>query len=170
MLPGTYTLQNDTSPAQFRDMVLDAFEASASGYLNAAANGLTPYEVVMLASIIQRESWDAHEQSLVSSVFHNRHNSGRGFGATVTIMYALGRQGNWWPRLQSGQTDLDTPYNTNIYAGFPPTAIANPALSAIQAAAQPAQTNYLYFTANCRGSGNAYAVTYEEHLANVRCE
>lgn len=171
MYPGIYTLQNDTTADQFRDMMLNAFENNVASYLNSAGNyGMTAYDLVILASIIQKESYAAQEQVLVSSVFHNRRNAGKGFAASVTLMYALGQPGNWWPRLQSGQTGLDTPYNTNIYLGFPPTPISNPGASALQSAAQPAQTNYMYFTGNCRGSGNAYAVTYEEHLANVRCE
>lgn len=171
MFPGTYTLQNDTTAEQFRDMLLDQFEVNAAGLLNAAGNhGITPYELVILASIIQRESWSAQEQPLVSSVFHNRRKAGKGFGATVTVMYALGGPADWWPHPRAGQMSLDTPYNTNIYLGFPPTPISNPGLSALQAAANPAQTSYMYFTGSCSGSGNAYASTYEEHLQNVRCE
>lgn len=168
MLPGTYTLQNDTTAVGLRDMVLDAFGASAAGII-ANAQGMSPYEAVILASIIQRESYDANEQTLVSSVFYNRIATGRAFAATVTIQYALGTPGNWWPRLQSGQTSIDSPYNTYRFQGFTPTPISNPSISAIQAAVYPAQTNYIYFTGNCRGPGNVYAVTYEEHLANVEC-
>jgi UPF0755 protein len=152
-------------------MLLDAFEANAAAVIDNAGNfGITPYELLILASIVQRESWDASEQALVSSVFHNRRNAGKGFGATVTVMYALGNQANWWPRPAPGQRSLDTPYNTNIYLGFPPTPISSPGLSALHAAANPAQTDYMYFTGSCNGTGNAYAATYEEHLANVRCE
>lgn len=171
MFPGTYTLQNDTTAEQFRDMLLNAFEANASGLLGASGNfGMTPYDLVKLASVIQRESYSPQEQPLVASVFHNRLGQGKGLGASVTLQYALGRYGNWWPRLQAGQTSIDTPYNTNIYGGLTPTAISNPGLSALQAAASPAQTTYVYFTGNCQGTGNAYAETYEQHLANVRCE
>ncbi|NDJ86339.1 MAG: endolytic transglycosylase MltG [Chloroflexi bacterium] len=168
MFPGTYTLQNDTSATGFRDMLLDAFAANAAGITNTATSqGVTPYEAVILASIIQKESGSASEQQLVASVFYNRMRAGKGLGATVTIMYALGRPGNWWPRLQPGQANLNSPYNTLTNLGFPPTPINSPGITALQAAASPAQTNYLYFTGNCRGPGNAYAVTYEAHLANV---
>lgn len=169
MLPGSYTLQNETTAEQFRDILLDAFAANAAGIINnAASQGITPYQAVILASIVQRESGATGEQALVASVFHNRLRSGRGIGATVTIQYALGGPGNWWPRLQPGQTDFDSPYNTLLYAGFPPTAISNPGLGALQSAVSPAQTNYLYFTGNCHGTGNLYAETYEQHLANVQ--
>ncbi len=171
MLPGTYTLDNSTTAVAFRDMVLNAFEASAAGVMTSAtAQGISPYEALILASIVQRESRNASEQRLVASVFYNRLATGRAFGATVTIQYALGRPGNWWPRLQRGQTSIDSPYNTYRFQGFTPTPISNADITAIQAVAAPAQTDYLYFTGNCRGPGNAYARTYEEHLANVNCE
>lgn len=171
MFPGTYTLHNETTAEQFRDMMLDSFEANTAGLIDRAGNfGISPYELLILASIVQREAWDAREQPLVSSVFHNRRNAGKGFGATVTVMYALGNAADWWPHPSSGQMSIDSPYNTNIYLGFPPTPISSPGLSALQAAANPAQTNYMYFTGSCDGSGNAYAATYEEHLANVTCE
>lgn len=170
MFPGTYTLQNDTTAEQFRDMLLDAFAANAAPLINAATEqGITPYQALIMASIVEKESGSPTEQSLIASVFYNRLRDGKAFGATVTIMYALGHSGNWWPRLQSGQVNLDSPYNTYTIAGFPPTPISNPSLTALQAVSAPPQTNYLYFTGNCRGSGNAYAATYEQHLANVEC-
>jgi hypothetical protein len=167
MFPGTYTLSNDTTAEGFRDMLLDAFGTNVGAI---AGPGMNTYQTVVLASIIQRESFAASEQSLVSSVMYNRMNAGKGLAVTVTIQYAIGQPGNWWPRPYAGITDINSPYNTNLNLGLPPTAISNPSLSALQAAANPAQTNYLYFTANCHGPGNAYAATYEEHLANVRCE
>lgn len=166
MFPGVYPLTNDTTAAQFRDMILDAFAVNAAGIV---APGMTLYDTVKLASIIQKESGHPEEQRLVSSVFHNRINAGKGLAATVTIAYALGRPGNWYFYTYPGITNVDSPYNTNLYRGLPPTPISNPGLSALAAAANPAQTNFQYFTANCRGPGNAYAETYEQHLANVEC-
>ena len=166
MFPGTYTLQNDTTAETFRNMMLDAFGANASGLV---APGYTLYQTVILASIIQREVNMPSEQPTVSSVFHNRLAAGKGLGATVTLMYGLGTSGNWWPRICCGMTGIDIPYNTNLHAGLTPTAISNPGLTALQAAASPAQTGYMYFTSRCDGTGIAYSVTYEEHLANVNC-
>ncbi len=166
MFPGTYTLQNDTTAEAFRNMMLDAFGANASGLV---APGYTLYQTVILASIIQREVNMPSEQPTVSSVFHNRLAAGKGLGATVTLMYGLGTSGNWWPHICCGMTDIDIPYNTNLHAGLTPTPISSPGLTALQAAANPAQTGYMYFTSRCDGAGIAYSVTYEEHLANVNC-
>ncbi|MBZ0306298.1 MAG: endolytic transglycosylase MltG, partial [Anaerolineae bacterium] len=110
------------------------------------------------------------QQVLVSSVFHNRLKSGRGLGATVTTEYALGHPGDWWPNAAGYVSTYDSPYNTNLYTGLPPSPIASPSIEAIRAAVSPASTNYLFFTANCNGPGNAYAETYDQHLANVNCD
>ncbi len=169
LYPGTYELTNATTPGEFRDMLLAAFAANYTPDMEAAAatRNLTFYQALTLASIIQRESWSYDEQLLVSSVFHNRLAGGNKLGATVTTQYILGGPGNWWPRLTGGQINIPSPYNTNINAGLPPSPIASPAIGAIRAALTPADTSYQFFTGNCRGPGNLYATTYEEHLANV---
>jgi cell division protein YceG involved in septum cleavage len=169
LYPGTYELSNTTTAAEFRDMLLNAFVASvpADAEAMAAAHGLTFYEALTLASIIQRESWTYEEQILISSVFHNRLRSGQQLGSTVTTQYALGAPGSWWPRVTGGLINTSSPYNTNINAGLPPTPIDSPGIDAIRAALAPADTSYLYFTGDCRAPGNAYATAYEEHLANV---
>lgn len=171
LYPGTYELSNATTAVDFRNILLDAFAANLPGdaAASAAAHGLTLYQAITLASIIQRESFAYSEQVLISSVFHNRLRSGTQLGATVTMQYALGSPSNWWPRLTAGQINLDSPYNTNTNTGLPPTPINSPAIDAIRAALSPADTNYLFFTGNCRGSGNVYAASYAEHLANVNC-
>lgn len=172
MMPATYAITNEMGITAFANLVLDNFAAQTAGlWGDAAAVGLTPWEAVNLASIINKESGSFNQMVLISSVFHNRINSGRGLASTVTTMYALGGPGDWWRFPAQGQlSTFDSPYNTNLYRGLPPTPIASPVPDAIRAAIYPAQTDYLYFTGDCRAPGNAFAVTYEEHLANVRCE
>lgn len=169
LYPGTYELTNDTTAATFRDMLLAAFAAHYAPDMSAAAaaHGLTFYQALTLASIIQRESWAYAEQTLISSVFHNRLRRGEKLGATVTLQYALGSPGNWWPPIRGSMVNTPSPYNTHLNAGLPPSPIDNPDIDAIRAALYPAETNYLFFTGNCNGPGNLYAATYEEHLANV---
>ncbi len=169
LFPGTYQLGNADTAVSFRDMLLAAFAAALPPDADAAAaaHGLTFYQALTLASIIQRESGAYSEQVLVSSVFHNHLRAGTPFGATVTMQYALGTPANWWPRITGSQLSIASPYNTNLNAGLPPSPIDSPGTDAIRAALYPAETNYLFFTGNCHGSGNLYAATYEEHLANV---
>jgi UPF0755 protein len=172
LLPGSYLVTNEMDALAFVMMVLDAFDAATGPqfWADASARGLNPYAAVTLASIINRESRSADQQPLVSSVFHNRLRDDIGLGATVSTQYALGSPGNWWPSAHGYVSTYDSPYNTNLYRGLPPSPIASPSLDALRAAVYPAETNYIYFTGNCRGSGNVYAETYEQHLANVNCE
>lgn len=169
LYPGTYELTNETTAEGFRDMLLAAFAAHYSPDMAAAAraHGLTFYQALTLASIIQRESWAYEEQVLISSVFHNRLRAGDKLGSTVTTQYALGGPGNWWPRVTGGLINTPSPYNTNLNPGLPPTPIDSPGMNAIRAALNPASTDYYFFTGNCQGPGNLYARTFEEHLANV---
>lgn len=169
MFPGSYTLDNNTSAVQFRDMMLNNFAANVSAQVqaDAAAHGLTFWQAVTLASIIQKESNTPDDQKLVASVFHNRLKQGKGLSATVTIQYALGVPGNWWPRVRS--VNIDSPYNTYLYQGLTPTPISNPSLSAILAAVYPADTNYLYFSAKCGGGGHFFASTFAEFEQGIKC-
>ena len=88
-----------------------------------------------------------------------------------TVQYAIGydaARGGWWPvPLTYSDLQVDSPYNTYLYAGLPPGPIANPSLEALRAVAFPAETGYLYFRAACDGSGyHRFARTYEEHVQN----
>ncbi len=170
LFPGTYELSNEHTAVDFRDMLLVAFGANLPGDAAsaAAARGLSLYQTLIVASIVQRESRAYAEQVLVSSVFHNRLRRNMPLGASVTLQYALGVPGDWWPRLRGSQLGMDHPFNTNVESGLPPTPICNAAADAIRAALYPAETTYLFYNGNCNGPGNLYANTYEEHLANVR--
>jgi len=172
MFPGVYNLENSTTAVQFRDMLLNAFDAAVDGKIRAdsVARGRSFWEIVVIASIIQRESYALHEQRLIASVFYNRLAANKGIQATVTLQYALGRPGNWWPRIVGNTINTDSPYNTNLYAGLPPSAISNPGLDAIRAAVYPEQTEYQYFSAKCEGGGNFYAKTYEEFKQGLACD
>jgi len=172
LFPGSYTVENDTTAEAFRDMLLQAFAANVSGQMqaDAAAQGVTFYQALIIASIVQRETRAPETQKLVASVYYNRYRAGNRLGATVTIQYAVGGPGDWWPRLSSSQLEVASPYNTYIQAGLPPAPIDSPGLSAISATVYAPQTSYYYHTAACDGSGEVFAETYEEHLQNVNCE
>jgi hypothetical protein len=172
LLPGAYTLQNETTAEDFRNMLLEAFAANISPQMraDAAAQGVSFYQALIVASIVQREVRGPETQKLVASVYYNRLRDGNRLASTVPIQYALGAAGNWWPRVSGSALETETPYNTYTRPGLPPTPVDNPGISAIVAAVYPAQTDYYYHTASCDGSGEAFAVTYEEHLANVNCD
>jgi len=131
--------------------------------------GLSVYEAVTLASIVQREAVVADERAQIASVFLNRLQAGMKLDTDPSIQYALGFnpvQGTWWTNpLSVADLQIDSPYNTYLYAGLPPGPIANPSLSALRAVAFPAETPYYFFRARCDGSGlHIFSITFEEHL------
>jgi UPF0755 protein len=135
------------------------------------AQGLSVHEAVTLASIIEREAVIPEERPRIAAVFLNRLERGMKLETDPSIQYVLGLQasGSWWKTdLTQQDLQIDSPYNTYRYPGLPPGPIANPGLSALQAVAEPLETDELYFRALCDGSGrHAFARTYEEHLQNA---
>lgn len=171
MYPGTYTVQNDTTAEAFRDMLLEAFAANVSPTVraDAAAKGVTFYQALILASVVQRESRVLETQKLIASIYFNRLRDGNRLASTVPVSYALGRPGNWWPRVTGSNMEVDSPYNTYTRPGLPPTPINSPDINAIIATVYAPETDLYYHSGGC-GRGAAFARTYEEHLANIRCE
>lgn len=172
LFPGTYTVQNDTTAEGFRDMLLAAFDANVSAGMraDAAAQGVTFHQALTIASIVQREVRGPNTQLLVASVYYNNYRAGNRLGSTVTVQYAIGGPGAWWPRVAGHDLDNPSPFNTYKYPGLPPAPIASPGASAIVAAIYPPATNYFFHTAACDGSGEVFAETYAQHLAYVNCE
>jgi UPF0755 protein len=133
--------------------------------------GLTIYQAVTLASLVERESMKVEEQPLIASVYLNRQQQGMKLDADPTVQYALGYnvlQNSWWTNpLSLIDLKVNSPYNTYLNDGLPPTPIANPGPDALHAVAFPAESNYLYFRAKCDGSGyHEFSETFDEHLAN----
>jgi cell division protein YceG involved in septum cleavage len=170
LYPGSYPLQNETTAQALRDMMLKAFGAAIPEGLrnDAAARGLTFYEAIVLASIVQRESYAPVEQVRIASVMYNRMAAGKALSSTVTVQYAIGRAGAWWPRVTGADLKNRSRYNTYIWLGLTPSPISNPDFNAINATIHPADTNYQYFNTSCDGPGNFYTATYEEFEAKLK--
>ncbi len=134
----------------------------------ARALGLTPLEAVTLASLVEKETGVPAERALVSAVYHNRLRIGMPLQCDPTVVYALRRRGLWAGTLTREGLAIDDPYNTYARGGLPPGPIASPGAAALEAAVSPADVPWLYFVAVGDGSGaHRFAVTYDEHLANV---
>jgi UPF0755 protein len=136
-----------------------------------AEQGLSPYEGLILASIVEREAVVDEEKPMIASVFLNRMAIGMRLDSDPTVQYAAGYnevQATWWSNpISWEQLQIDSPFNTYIYLGLPPAPICTPSLKAIEAVAYPEENPYYYFRAACDGSGkHLFAVTYEEHLLN----
>jgi UPF0755 protein len=124
-------------------------------------HGLNLYQGITLASIVQRELNDIDDQRQAAQVFYSRLSSGMPLGSDVTYQYVADKEG------LERSPDLDSPYNTRRYNGLPPGPISVPGLTALQAVANPAKGDYLYFLS---GDDNItyFARTYAEHEANIK--
>ncbi len=165
LFPDTYFLKPDATAPQIIDTLLDQFEQRAGASLRkAAADQKTSlYDLVKLASIVEREARDRGESPTIAGVYANRLRIGMKLDADPTIQYAKGD----WKELILADLKLDSPYNTYLNAGLPPTPIASPGQAALDAAAAPASHDYLYFVAKNDGTGDhAFAKTIEEQEAN----
>jgi UPF0755 protein len=171
--PGTYVLPRITTSDQLVSTLVEGFASNLPAEFPAvfANNGLTLYQAVILASIIQREVMVEEEMSLVASVFYNRLAIGMKLQTDPTVQYALGynaAQGTWWTNpLNLDDLQFNSLYNTYLYPGLPPAPISNPGQAALAAVAYPAESPYYYFQAKCDGSGfHNFAETYEQHQQN----
>lgn len=175
LFPDTYRLSQDASAHELIERMLATFDAKVTPEMReqATAQGRTLYEVIVLASIVEREAVLAEERSTIASVYLNRLNNGIKLDADPTIQYALGGPGDWWPQITVDHyTAVDSPWNTYLYPGLPPSPIANPGLGAIQAVLAPADTSYFFFMRDCEADDGShlFATNQEEHLANyARC-
>jgi UPF0755 protein len=171
LYPDTYQIPAQVTPEMLRDILLTEFESNVTPDMvaGAAQQNLTLYEVVTLASIIQREAVHADEHARIASVYRNRLRDGMKLDADPTVQYAIGAvDGTWWSQItQADYTGVISPYNTYLNVGLPPSPIANPGISAVYAAIFPETTPFYYFRARCSGDGyHNFARTFEEHLAN----
>jgi UPF0755 protein len=127
----------------------------------------SPEELLTLASIVEKETAVAEERPRVASVFENRLKRGMRLQTDPTVIYGITNgEGTLGRGLRASELATDTPYNTYVRAGLPPTPIANPGEAAIEAAANPEATEYVFFVADGTG-GHAFAETLDEHNANV---
>ena len=170
LLPETYYFSfGDTRAALVRRM-RESMQATLGSLWDKRAPDLvltTPEEALVLASMIERETALANERARVSAVFHNRLRRGMRLQSDPTVAYAL-TLGTAPLDRPLGKSDLrvDSPYNTYLVHGLPPTPIANPGRASIEAALHPAPTDELYFVADGTG-GHAFSRTFPEHLRNV---
>lgn len=165
LFPDTYFLRPDATAEQIVNVLLDTFEQKAGSTLRtaAAARGVPIYDLVKLASIVEREARDRKESPLIAGVYQHRLDISMKLDADPTIQYAKGS----WDELSLDDLKLVSPYNTYLNPGLPPTPICNPGLAALQAAAQPEKTDFLFFVAKGDGTGDhAFAKTIEEQEAN----
>lgn len=174
LFPDTYTMASNEPPQQVIDRLLYRFDEQFNDSMRQAANDadMTVFEVVTLASIVEREAADEGERVVIAGMYLNRLAADMRLDADPTVQYALGTEDDWWPTLtgamiEEGRYLPYSTYNTET-TGLPPGPIANPGIRSMQAVLQPDDNDYLYMYANNDDTGtHVFAVTYEEHQANV---
>jgi UPF0755 protein len=172
LFPGEYQMLRSAGAQDLAAALTGQFAAQLPAEYTGLVEkkGLSLYESIILASIVQKEMVVMDEGPLIAGVFLNRLKAGMPLQSDPTVQYALGydeQSATWWKNPLSAE-DLQTasPYNTYLNAGLPPAPICNPGMTALMAVANAMDTPYLYFRAACDGSGrHVFSATYEEHLA-----
>jgi UPF0755 protein len=152
LFPATYELKKGRPARALVNEQLAAFKRNIAkvDMSYAKRKNLTVYDVLIIASLIDREAAVAKERALVSSVIYNRLGDGISLGIDATVRYIYG---NWTEPLKQSELANPSPYNTRVNEGLPPGPIGNPGLAAIRAAARPARTDYLFYVAAVCGNG-----------------
>ncbi len=172
-LPATLATADDLLRRQLETFAARVVPRYAEA-VRTNATTLSLYEVLTVASIVEREAVIAAERPAIAGVYLNRLANNIRLEADPTVQYAMGYQpatNQWWktPVFLSEYSGVDSPYNTYLYPGLPPGPIASPGLSSIEAVLYPESHSYLYFVALPDGSGaHVFSETFEEHSENVR--
>jgi UPF0755 protein len=167
LFPATYDIEPGTTAVEVLSMMVDRFEESAASnglVERAQALGVTPYQVVTVASLIEREARLKEEYPKVARVVYNRLAKKMTLGIDASILYGLGRTSGV---LHASELAKDTPYNTRLHAGLPPTPIASPGDAALEGALQPAPGDWLYYVLAGKDGHQLYTASYAEFLKQV---
>ena len=162
LFPDTYNLMAGDGPTELIGAQLAAFnrKTAALDWTKADAVGLTPYQIVIVASLVEKEAVTSSDRAAVAAVIYNRLNKKMTLGLDVTVRYAVGK---WTEPLTDADLKVDSPYNTRVVKGLPPGPICNPGTTSIEAALSPAAVDYLYFIADATGK-MSFTASYNEFL------
>ncbi len=173
LFPNTYKFSRMQSIEEIAAAMINQFRqvAAQAGLISNSISTIPDadrglHEVVIMASIIEKETAVPEERPLVASVYYNRLSKNIALDADPSIIYAELLAGTYTGALHHDDMRFDSPYNTYRHTGLPPGPIGNPGKSALEAAMHPAQTDYYYFVADAAGH-HRFAHTMEEHNKNV---
>lgn len=166
LFPATYEVKSHGSVQALVSDQLEAFHERFTDSLIRSAHALklTPYQMLIVASMVEREAKLPHDRPLVAAVIYNRLHRGMPLGIDATIRFALH---DYSKPLTEAQLHTPSPYNTRLHTGLPPTPISNPGMESIEAAAKPAHVGYLYYVDGADGCGDlVFANTEAEFEAD----
>lgn len=165
LFPDTYTVESDAELSTVMNMMAEDFDQRLTEAMRRRAQsmGLSIYDLITLASIVEKECRFAEDRAMVAQVFFKRLSIGMPLQTDASLQYLMDA-----PKedVTIADTEIESPYNTYQHMGLTPGPIANPGMAAIKAVLEPAPTDYLYFVADRQGH-NHYSNTYDEHLALV---
>jgi UPF0755 protein len=171
LFPSTYEFTRHNSCEEVAKRMVENFKAVWDSIkpadMQTLPGGLTPLQIVTLASLVERETPDPEERPLVAGVFYNRLRKGVPLQCDPTVQYALALEGHLVNDVKPEDLKVNSPYNTYTHTGLPPGPIANPGEASLRAALAPEVTDYLYFVANDKG-GHFFAKTLAEHDRNIK--
>lgn len=165
LFPDTYRIAKGATEEQILRMMMDQFDKQFTDAMRVRATemGLKVKDVIILASLVEKEAQLPSDRPVIAGVFLNRLKQDMPLQSCATIQYILG-----YPKaeLSVQDTEIPSPYNTYQHMGLPPGPIANPGIAAINAVLQPEKTDYIYFVADAQGAHH-FSKTYEEHLIAI---
>ncbi|MEA2151805.1 MAG: hypothetical protein QOI18_38 [Solirubrobacteraceae bacterium] len=173
LFPATYDLTAGAPVKRLVDEQLTAFRRrfTAADRRRAHALGVTPYQLLTVASMVEREAQTEHDRPLIAAVIYNRLHEGIPLGIDATTYYAVALAkgiATYTGELTESQLKINSPYNTRTHKGLPPTPISNPGEASIYAAAHPSHVHFLYYVAGADGCGEqAFSDTYAQFQRNV---
>lgn len=168
LFPDTYQLTRRQTPAELRAAMVRRFREVYASLTkdHRVPAGLSTYEFVTLASMVEKETSDPEERKMIAGVFYNRLRRHLPLECDPTVIYAARREGRFTGTITQADLRRRSPYNTYLHAGLPPGAIANPGRAALEAVLFPRPVSYLYFVSNTEG-GHFFSRTLAEHNRNV---
>lgn len=182
LFPDTYYVDDNTKPEDLITRMKDNFQRKISEVMAGYRGILEQRDIVIMASLIEREVVDPIDRGIVAGILMNRYNAGMQLGIDATVQYAVASENAlvvgmqnainnkeflWWHKeITQGDLEVDSLYNTRKYAGLPPGPICNPGKLSLQAVITPVVTDYNYYLTDADGI-TRYAVTLDEHNQNI---
>ncbi len=170
LFPDTYHFARPSDPNLMVRAMVERFEREWNQLQPTAAPplALTPYELVTLASLVEKETGVPQERGVIAAVFYNRLEKKMVLACDPTVIYAERLEKDGWFDSEINVSDLErrSPYNTYLNAGLPPGPIASPGRASLEAVLKPPKSNYLFFVSNGQG-GHVFSATSGEHARNV---
>ncbi len=164
LFPKTYDVILEYNAVNILEMMIAQYqvETNSLDWSYADENNYSHYDILKIASLIEREAYIPEERPLISAVIYNRLKAGMPLQIDATVRYALDK---WDGIVTYDDLETDSPYNTYKYAGLTPTPICNPGLAALKAALEPADVDYLYYVVvNEETHEHKFSNTFEEHV------